>query len=856
VKNQNKIQSSRSLSTRRSSALAFSVATLAFAACTSEPQSESPELGHVAQRVVQAGVPETATLAAAAKYADRLMGAAVQEGPLQNEAVYASTLAAQFNAVVPENAMKWGVLQPTNQDTWNFAAADAIVNAARANGQKIKGHTLVWHQQLPSWVNDSMTTKQLRKAAANHIKTTVKRYKGKVAAWDVVNEAVADDGSGLRDTIFLRKLGSGYVAEAFNKAYEYDSKAKLYYNDYGIETINAKSDAVYSLVQGLIEAGVPIDGIGMQAHISAQSAPSVDALKANFQRFVDLGLTVHLSELDVRVSDVPGDRNRRLAVQKQVYQRVVQACAEVEGCIAVATWGFTDKYSWIDSFYGPDDPLEFDDSYGKKPAFYGIIDGFVGVPADAAEAAPNYVANSSFESGTDGWTSWGGALAASTLQAHTGLRSVRVSDRTGSYLGPVIDVKNVVRPGGFDVSGYARVAGSASEPAQITAQVICSGEEPSYVPVAQATASDTDWVNLAGEIDVPDCSLDALNLYVEGPAAGVELFVDDFTVREQDSGLEPELLQNTTFETSLDGWFPWGAAQPVHSTEAAHSGLGSAYVTGRSNNFDGLATNLLASVTPGMTYQASGWILLDGAATGEGVLTAALRCEGDASTRFMRIGQAAASDSAWTLITGSIAVPDCTLTEFAFYVEGPAPGVSFYFDDPSFRGVVSTEGPNVIRNSTFDSSAGGTAWWFNWGPATVAPSPVAHTGDQSGSASARTATWQGIAYDILNNTSEPLVAGGDYELNAWVRINGAATGTVNFTTQYACAEGGGDQYRGVGNPVAATDTGWVQITGGLTVPTSGPSSPTCTLTKYYLYAEGAAAGVDILIDDVTLAQQL
>jgi len=441
-------------------------------------------------------------------------------------------------------------------------------------------------------------------------------------------------------------------------------------------------------------------------------------------------------------------------------------------------------------------------------------------------------------------------LAASNLQAHTGLRSVRVSDRTGSYLGPVIDVKNVVRPGGFDVSAYARVSGSASEPAKITAQVICSGEEPSYVPVAEGTATDSDWVNLAGEIDVPDCGLDALNLYVEGPAAGVELFVDDFTVREQDSGLEPELLQNTGFETSLDWWFPWGAAQPVHSTDAAHSGLGSAYVSGRSNNFDGLATNLLASVTPGMTYQASGWILLDGAATGEGVLTAALRCEGDASTRFVRIGQAAASDSAWTLITGSIDVPDCTLTEFFFYVEGPAPGISFYFDDPSFRGVISTVGPNVIRNSTFDSSAGGAAWWFAWGPTAVGVSTTAHSGDQSAIGSARTASWNGMAYDIKNNTSEPLVPGGSYALDAWVRINGAATGNVNFTTQYACAEGGGDQYVWIGG-AAATDTGWAQITGGLTVPAAS-----CTLTKYFLYAEGAAAGVDILIDDVTLTQQL
>ncbi|HEU5074382.1 MAG TPA: carbohydrate binding domain-containing protein, partial [Polyangiaceae bacterium] len=390
----------------------------------------------------------------------------------------------------------------------------------------------------------------------------------------------------------------------------------------------------------------------------------------------------------------------------------------------------------------------------------------------------------------------------------------------------------------------------ASEPAKITAQVICSGEDPVYVPVGEAVATDTGWVNVVGEIDVPDCSLDALNLYVEGPAAGVDLYVDDLTLREQDSGLGPELLQNTTFENNLDWWFPWGAASAEHSSAAAHSGLGSAYVSSRENNFDGLATNLLDSVEPGVTYQASGWVLLDGAATGEAVLTAAVQCAGE-SMQFLRIGRAAASDTAWTLITGSVEVPDCTLEQFFFYVEGLAPGVNFYFDDPSFRAALSNnEGPNVLRNSTFDSSAGGTAWWFGWGPTVVGVSTTAHSGDQSAIGTGRTGSWNGIAYDIMNNTSEPLVAGGSYALDAWVRINGAATDTVNFTTQHACAEGGGDQYTWIGG-TTATDTGWAQITGGLTVPAS-----TCTLTKYFLYAEGAAAGVDILIDDVYLTQQL
>lgn len=790
-----------------------------------------------------AAVPETNTLGSAAAYAGRTVGTAVQNGAL-GEAAYANTLASQFTAVTPENETKWSFLQPDSPDVWEFAAADAVIDAAIANGQRIKGHTLVWHQQLPSWISEDMSEGQLRTAVVQHIKKVVKRYAGKVAAWDVVNEAVADDGSGLRDTIFLRKLGPDYIEFAFNYANAHDHDAILYYNDYGIETINPKSDAVYEMVQGLLANDVPIDGIGMQAHVSALSAPSVEALKANFQRFIDLGLSVNLSELDVRVSDVPGDRNRRLAVQKQVYHRIITACIETPGCDAVTTWGFTDKYSWIDSAYGPDDPLPFDDQYGEKPAFFAIVDGFVGVPPDGMEAAPNYVKNSSLEVGTRGWVTWGDAsITTSTDRPHSGLRSALVTGRTGAWQGAVYDVAGQVRPGSFDASVYARVAGSSSEPVRLTAQIICAGTQD-FVPVAEAVATDTDWVNLTGEVSVPDCQLDAMNLYVEGPAVDIDLFVDDFTLREQDSGLGPELVQNTTFETNLDWWFAWGSATVEQSNAKAHSGLGSAYISDRENGYDGLAINLLGSVDPGTTYQATGWALLDNVANAEVVLTAAATCDGQ-STQFLRIGQAAATDSAWTKITGSVDVPDCTLSGFFFYVEGPEPGTNFYFDDPSFRAIMSNEGPNVLRNSDFET---GTGWWFAWGPDTVEASSEAHGGLQSVIATNRTASYNGVAYDLLNNTNEPLVPGGSYELDAWASIAGTASSNVRFTTQHACDDGTGDHYTTVAT-AAATEGDWAHAIGGLSVPT-------CTLTKYFLYAEGPDAGIDLLVDDVYLRQQL
>ena len=787
---------------------------------------------------------KTDTLSSAAAYAGRHFGSAVAYGPLLGEPAYAGVLAAEFSSVTPENALKWGVLQPTSRDTWSFAQADAIIAAAVANGQTIKGHTLVWHQQLPAWITETMTEGALQSALVSNIQTVVQRYAKQIDSWDVVNEAVADDGSGLRDSIFLRKLGPEYIEFAFAYAHAHDTSAKLYYNDYGIETVNAKSDAVYQLVQSLISEEVPIHGVGMQAHIDASNAPTKEALKANFRRFVELGLTVNLSELDVRVADVPGNRARRLAVQKQVYHRVIAACVETHGCDAVTTWGFTDNHSWIDSSFGPDDPLPFDEQYAKKPAYYAIIDGFVGVPPDDPEAAPNYIANSSFESGTDGWLSWGGSLSASTDHAHTGLRSARVTDRSGTFQGAVHDVRSVVTPGaGYDTVAHARIAGASSDSVKLSAQIICAGEQR-FVTLAEEVATDGAWVELAGLLQVPDCQLDALNVYVEGPAQGVDLYVDDFSVREQDAGLGPELIPNTGFEGNSDWWFGWGSALISASTVAAHSGNGSGYVSNRNFNYSGPAINLASWITPGATYQASAWGLLDNASSAELVLTAAATCQGE-SMQFMRIGNASASNAYWTKVSGSVAVPDCTLTDFFFYVEGPAAGIDFYVDDASFREQSLVESPNILRNSDFET---GTDWWFGWGPTSVGLSSTAHGGIRSAVGTGRTSGWNGIATNLLTDTATPVVPGASYAAEGFTRIAGAASSDVYLTLQHRCDGDASDTFTRVAT-AQATDGDWAPFTGGFSIPE-------CTLTSLTLYVEGAPAGVDILIDDVYVRQQL
>lgn len=316
-----------------------------------------------------------ASLRTAGQSAGLLVGAAVFPEGLKEER-YSETLAREFNFITPENVTKWEIIQPA-ASRWNYAPADELVAFAAKHGMKVKGHCLVWHAQLPWYVNARMSPEELRRAMQDHIRTLVGHYKGRIYAWDVVNEAV-DDGDGLRKTLFLSKLGEGYIAEAFRLAHEADPQAMLIYNDYGAEGLGGKSDRVYALVKKLRAEGVPIHGVGLQMHISATDHPRPKDIAANVRRLVALGLKVNISEMDVRIVTVKGKPPARLEVQRKVYHDVIAACRDEKGFIGVTFWGFSDAHSWIDHFFAPDDPLPFDEAYRPKPAYQGIMDALVG----------------------------------------------------------------------------------------------------------------------------------------------------------------------------------------------------------------------------------------------------------------------------------------------------------------------------------------------------------------------------------------------------------------------------------------------------------------------------------------------
>jgi endo-1,4-beta-xylanase len=297
------------------------------------------------------------------------IGTAVTAGNLTGIAKYGAVAAREFNSMTPGNEMKWGSIEPT-RGQFNFAGADQIVATAAASNQVVRGHTLVWHNQLPSWLTSGgFTGPQLLQIMQQHIATEVGRYAGKLVSWDVVNEPFNDDGT-MRSTIFSQGIGPGYIADALTAARAADPTARLYINDFNIEGVNAKSTAMLGLVTSLKQQGVPIDGVGIQTHLILGQVPSDFA--QNIARFAALGLDVWLSEVDVRMN-LPADATK-LAQQATDYTKIVQACLAVSRCVGITVWGFTDFDSWVPgTFAGQGSADIFDTNFDPKPAYDAVL---------------------------------------------------------------------------------------------------------------------------------------------------------------------------------------------------------------------------------------------------------------------------------------------------------------------------------------------------------------------------------------------------------------------------------------------------------------------------------------------------
>ena len=307
---------------------------------------------------------------------DMYIGAAINTGAFGQDRDYLETVAREFNIITPENMLKFGPLS-SGQGRYRWRDSDRLIDWAEENDMRVHGHVLVWHNQLPGWlVEADYTPAALEAILENHIKTVVGRYKGRIHEWDVVNEAVAD-GGGLRDTIWLRAIGPEYITKAFQWAHEADPDALLYYNDYSADLPGRKADEIYDLVAGLVEDGVPIHGVGLQAHLTHNQyqVATADNFREVMDRIGELGLRTAITELDVRIHHPTRSREAMLDIQAEIYAEVMRACLEAPNCDTFVTWGVSDQYSWIPDFTGNDDwPLMFDEDLHPKPAYFAVAD--------------------------------------------------------------------------------------------------------------------------------------------------------------------------------------------------------------------------------------------------------------------------------------------------------------------------------------------------------------------------------------------------------------------------------------------------------------------------------------------------
>jgi endo-1,4-beta-xylanase len=308
----------------------------------------------------------------------------------------ARLLPQQFNAVTPENAMKADALHP-QWGTFYFDLADQLVAYAQQNNLKVNAHTLIWHSQLPGYLRNMQDADSVRQYLETHIRTVAGRYKGKVYSWDVVNEALNEDGT-LRNSIFLQKLGEGYIVQAFRLAQQAAPGTRLYYNDYNIEQPQKRAGAL-ALIKKIQAAGVRIDGVGIQGHWQAGKVPMAD-IEASIREFGALGIEVMFTELDLSVLPNPFRNNTADVGAQAAYnasinpytsglpdsmqQVLTTSYADLftlflkynKQVSRVTFWGIDDGHSWLNNWPvrgRTNYPLLFDRQYQPKPAFYRII---------------------------------------------------------------------------------------------------------------------------------------------------------------------------------------------------------------------------------------------------------------------------------------------------------------------------------------------------------------------------------------------------------------------------------------------------------------------------------------------------
>ena len=320
-----------------------------------------------------------------------IFGAAAHSWVLADDPAFAARLVEECEMLVPEDELKWGTLRPS-MDTFDFSGGDWLAEFARARGMRMRGHTLLWHRELPDWFAAAVNPFNARRLLEEHVRTVVGRYAARMHSWDVVNEGVEPaDGraDGLRRTPWLLSVGPSYVDRAVRVAHEADPRALLVLNEYGMEydtpAGDAKRDAVLQLLRQLAAAGTPVHALGMQSHLRAERPVNARKLTPFLRAVRDLGLAVLITELDVADAALPADVPTRDRAVADAYADYLDAVLAEPAVRAVLTWGLSDRYSWLSRYAprpdgAPVRPLPLDADGNEKPAWAAIARAFDAAP--------------------------------------------------------------------------------------------------------------------------------------------------------------------------------------------------------------------------------------------------------------------------------------------------------------------------------------------------------------------------------------------------------------------------------------------------------------------------------------------
>jgi endo-1,4-beta-xylanase len=345
----------------------FVVAVL-LVGCSSSTERGAPTTT-VVSSTASSTAPAASTLRAAGEEAGVRVGVALPASRLDDSAATALA-AAEFGALTPENEMKWSVVE-AERDVLDFAPADRLVAFAGEHDMAVRGHTLVWGQAvgngLPDWLA-GLPPEEVRAEVGAFVDASVARYRGRVPRWDVVNEPISLAGPFLDENPISRALGPDWVAWSLERAHAADPDAELWINEHSVESLPEKADALVALVEDLVAAGAPLDGVGLQTHLFSGAPPAPGAVASLVGRLRDLGVAVAITELDLPLVD-----GATLATQADGFAQVVEECVAA-GCEEVTVWGLDDSATWLDTFLARTDtrPLLFDEDLRPKPAHAAV----------------------------------------------------------------------------------------------------------------------------------------------------------------------------------------------------------------------------------------------------------------------------------------------------------------------------------------------------------------------------------------------------------------------------------------------------------------------------------------------------